>query len=404
MQHRGDGIRPGGGFGSTAADRPWAFRSFSARAGRKMSIVDDIRVRVLCQSALPERTGPHTVGTARLKLQTTGQGRKRFIAVQLWYPAEGEREPLHARGLNWLAKLLHPTWAPAHRGAPLTPAKATYPLITYVPDAHGRHDDNTFALANLASHGFVLAAIDDPYRNGKVTTGASAANAHESLDVGTDSIATRAGCVARGVATASALLDALQALEPDSPGRAWAGRLDLRQVGILGYAMGGSVASEVARVDRRYGVVANLDGPLRREGELVGVPYLLMLSDPSMLEPYSAPLQGANALSPGDYRRAHDQAALPESHVMEVAGTKREHFSDRLIFPSRLLAGCQPSANSKRIRAIIDSYAVAFFTTYLDGGPHPLMCVRHSPYPEVHFLAGSGEHGAWALRDPAGRA
>ncbi len=39
-----------------------------------------------------------------------------------------------------------------------------------------------------------------------------------------------------------------------------------------------------------------------------------------------------------------------------------------------------------RLRAIIDSYTLAFFDTYLRGASNPLMCVRHSPYSEVHFL------------------
>ena len=366
-----------------------------------MSIVDDIRIRVFYPSALPDRTGPHAVGTAKLKVHANGRG-GRAIVVQLWYPVEEAQASLHARGLNWLTRLLHPTWAPAHHRAPLANSETAFPFIAYVPDAHGHHDDNTFTLANLASHGFILAAIDDPYRQGRIDFTAHAPRA--SNGVASAVAAHDASLVARGIKTVSALLDGLQMLEPDGPGGLWAGRINLKQVGILGYAMGGTVAADTALADPRFNAAANLAGGLGGKARL-NVPYLLMLSDSSRAAPQATSLPAGNAPTrPGEYRYAQDQAALPESHVIEVAGTKSEHFSDKLIFPSWISRRHDHLPGCKRIRAIIDSYTVAFFTTYLRADPHPLMCVRHSPYPEVHFVTGSDEHGAWALQEPAGRA
>jgi predicted dienelactone hydrolase len=406
MQQPGSRLQPQGGLGIQGPGSASVLRSFTVRARQPMSIVDDIRVRVFCQSARPERTGPHAVGTTRLKLQPADAGRDRHpIVVQLWYPVEGGQAPLHARGLNWLAKLLHPTWAPVKHGAPLTLAKTTFPFIAYVPDLPGHHDDNTFTLANLASHGFIIAAIDDPYRNGRVEIGLASAGTPLTSGAEADQIEARlAERVARGVATASALLDALAALKADGPGGVWADRLDLKQVGIMGYAMGGRVAAETALADRRYSVVASLDGAPSRKGAALRTPYMLMLSDFSMPAP-RAPVSKAAAPQSrlDEYRRAQDQAGMPESHVIEVAGTRQEHFSDRLIFPTRLFAGFRQLPSCRRIRAIIDTYTVAFFTTYLQADPHPLMCVRHSPYPEVRFVNGSEAHDAWALREPAGR-
>jgi len=407
MQPRGNGIRLGDGLGTSAAGHPRAFRSFSERTGRQMSILDDIRVRVFCQSAIPDRTGPHAVGTARLKLSAPTRNRG-AIVVQLWYPVEGAGATVHARGLSWLARLLHPAWAPVHHGAPLASTRAAFPFIAYVPDAPGHHDDNTFTLANMASHGFILAAIDNPYRNGKVDVGLPAEEAPHANGT-TDAFAVYyANCVARGVETASALLDGLEALEPNGPGGDWAGRVDLKQAAILGYAMGGAVAAETVLADHRYRAAANLDGTGSGQAREVHVPYLMMLSDFSMPASRRPPPRASTETSEaptrlGDYRRAQRQAALSESHIIEIAGTRREHFSDKLTFPSRLIAGCRQVPNCKRIRAIIDSYTVAFFTTYLDGEPHPLMCVRHSPYPEVRFITGADENDAWALREPAGR-
>jgi hypothetical protein len=405
MQQLGSPTQPEDGLGIRTTNRASVFRSFTVRARHQMTMLDDIRVRVFCQSAMPERTGPHAVGTTGLKVQV-GEGRRRHpIVVQLWYPVESAQASLHTRGLSWLTRLLHPTWPPALHGAPLTLTKTTFPFIAYVPGAPGRHDDNTFTLANLASHGFIIAAIDDPYRNGRVEIGVADADAQRASGAAADQIeADIANRVARGVETASALLDALEALKPDGPGGAWAGRFDLKQAGILGNAMGGRVAAETALVDSRYRVAANLDGAPIRQGAVVRTPYMLMLSDFSMPAPPSTTSQAGAARSRlDDYRRAQEQAAMPESHVIEVAGTRQEHFSDRLIFPTRLFAGRRQLQSCRRIRAIIDSYLEAFFTTYLQGDPHPLMCVRHSPYPEVRFVNGSDALEAWALREPAGR-
>jgi pimeloyl-ACP methyl ester carboxylesterase len=204
------------------------------------------------------------------------------------------------------------------------------------------------------------------------------------------------------------LLDALQGLRPEDPGGAWAGRLDLKQVGILGHAMGGAVAAHATLVDDRYVVAARLDGVMGGEARVVRVPYLLMLSDastPATDEPSASPAGEAydSPLKLGEFRRAYRQAALPESHVFEIAGTTREHFSDRLIYPSRRLFGQRRLASYKRVRAIIDSYTLAFFSTYLQGAPHPLMCVRHSPYAEVGFITTTDEQAGWMHREPAGR-
>jgi hypothetical protein len=284
----------------------------------------------------------------------------------------------------------------------LASAEAAFPFIAYLPDAHGHHDDNTFTLANLASHGFILAAIADPYRNGRTELTSHAPGATNG--VASPVAVHRASLVARGIKTVSELLDGLQMLQPDGPGGLWAGRINLKQVGILGYAMGGTVAAETALADARVNAAANLAGGLGGKARL-NVPYLLMLSESSGAAPQATSLpNGTGPTRPEEYRYAQDQAALPESHVIEVAGTKDHHFSDKLIFPSSLSRKHDQHPSAKRIRAIIDSYTVAFFTTYLRADPHPLMCVRHSPYPEVHFVSKSAEHGAWALQEPAGRA
>ncbi|MFA5901448.1 MAG: hypothetical protein WC829_20290, partial [Hyphomicrobium sp.] len=79
------------------------------------------------------------------------------------------------------------------------------------------------------------------------------------------------------------------------------------------------------------------------------------------------------------------QASLPTSHIIEIAGARAADFTDWLMSSLRF-ASLEKRPSIVRIRAIIDAYTVAFFKTYLEASQHPLMCVRHSPYPEVRFV------------------
>jgi hypothetical protein len=254
-----------------------------------------------------------------------------------------------------------------------------------VPDAPGGRQDNTYTLANLASHGFILAAIENPFVN---SWGEHALLRNDPAPSFDDHR------VRSGVLAASELLDALEALKHNGPVGAWAGRLDLKRAGILGYALGGNVAAASSAVDGRYTVVGCLDRACA-EGPLVKVPYLHMRCD-SAASDASQDSSSGYRVKPQASSPARTQASLPTSHIIEVEGTRREHFSDRLIISLRF-AGSQQRAVSLRVRAIIDAYTVAFFQTYLQASPHPLMCVRHSPYPEVRFVEGNGPDIAFPM-------
>lgn len=342
------------------------------------NITQVLNYGAVCPSTLVQRTGPHEVGTLRARLRVSGAvGRP--LSVQLWYPVEGPPTAT-SRLKTFLAWLRHPMWAPARRGAQLLGARSKLPFIAYVPGAHGWHHDNTYTLANLASHGFILAAIHNPF----VLAGAPEVPARRPTDAMSktswDDQQLRSGVLA-----ASTLLDALTGLKPNNPIADWAERLDLKRVGILGYALGGIVAVASVAVDGRYSVAANLDGA-EGDGPLVKVPYLHMRSDSSLGDATSKADAKSDTAEPAARQRSRTQASLPTSHIIEVAGTRREHFSDRLV-SSSLFAHDRLRTANMRIRAIIDAYTVAFFKTYLEGSPHPLMCVRHSPYPEVRFIA-----------------
>src|SRR5665647_1865854 len=110
------------------------------------------------QAAYSDLMGPHALGTASLSIRAqAGDGRSSKLRAQLWYPADQAKRTKLQSLVQLVRRLRHPRWALAWHGARPSSALGKLPLIMYVPA--GSHDENTFMLANLASHGFVLAAI-----------------------------------------------------------------------------------------------------------------------------------------------------------------------------------------------------------------------------------------------------
>jgi dienelactone hydrolase len=324
-------------------------------------------------AAIVYPTGPHKVGTVGARLRISNRRGDR-LAVRLWYPA-AKATGLSTRLQTWWAKMRHPGWPPAFHGAPLADSSDKYPIITYVSGAPGVRNDNSYMLANLASHGFVLAAIEDPF----ASAGTAGAFGHAGT-LQSDEAHVRAGTKA-----ASDLLDAFERLPPAS----WSERLDLKRAGILGFALGGAVAVAAPAYDVRYIVAASLDGT-KVDDALVKVPYLLFRSDRR-----TRGTSASSTLPNEGCRRC--QASLPTSHIIEIEGTEKHHFSDRLI-ASLSHAGEGQRTVGMRVRAILNAYTVAFFKMYMLSISQPLMRVRHSPYPQVRFVdhVSDEAHYSWS--------
>jgi dienelactone hydrolase len=356
-------------------------------------------VPLMSKKALPVQTGANVVGTTQVELLLRDKYQDAHpITAQIWYPAERVGKGNSGEQLkSWLWRIKNASWAPARYGAQISSQQASLPFVVYVPEWHSRHDDNTFTLANLASHGFVIAALDatifDPWvDNGiddnscKTEHGFNASAARQDTKLAEHRVRRLAEKV-------SAFLNSLHSLRSDYRTGALGERMDLQRVGILGYSFGGAVAAESALKDRRIVAAANLDGPVYGAAATTGVdaPYLLMLSDSARpaiacartTQPYPrfTPPMAAKV-----FDAARRQARRPKSHIIRIAGAKHQDFSDRLMLRSPGSLWLRPSQPNARIHAIISAYILSFFKTYVANEQHPLMCVRHSPYREVQFI------------------
>lgn len=312
----------------------------------------------------------HVLGTTRLRLRSRNAGGGAVsMHVRLWYPAD---KPVPSRAgslLQMIKRLPHRQMAPAWHDAKPTLALGRLPLIIYVHDVVGRHEENSHLLASLASRGFMLAAIESPHGDSSPSVASTVGRSASPAET------------AYGVKRASVLLDAMHELL--ASGRsAWSSCIDLKNVGILGYGVGGGVAAESTHSDARYKAAANLGGPI--SARTVTAPYLVMLSDNSA-SPASLSLGREATREVVHFQRAWHEARLPNAHVLQIKGTHKTHFGGHGTTQHHATSEA-PKTPTARVRTIVEAYTAAFFATYLQHQQHPLMCVKHSPYSEVHFL------------------
>ncbi len=342
--------------------------AFLALAAVSLAGIHAARPDVLGIMRLPAPTGPAAVGTTIL---TVAPG----VSVQVWYPAQrgsaGQRAPyaLGSTAGNWRARLSAAmVRTDAVVDVPVAPGR--YPILLYAPSWGGVRSDNTTHAQNLASHGFIVVAMDDAYA--AIPMDLSSATAYHAT-------LRWAGRKARlAAAKASRILDAFERLSaPGAPSR-FAGHADMRRVGMYGFSFGGAVAAQAATRDPRIRAVVDLDGWIFADAAARGVnrPFLVVTSS-------AADEQAARAADGGDQRYADlldaDNVRAMQNGLrryggfwLTVSGTNHYNFADVAVLPSFRHTGVGP-IDGRRAQAIVGAYLLAFFDRFLNARAAPLL-------------------------------
>ena len=361
----------------------------------------------------PAPTGPFPVGTevrhlTDLRRHETLSGNlndPRELMVQIWYPAEasfrGELAPYRQKQTtNWRTAQLALVKTNAYLDAPLASARPTYPVLLFSPSWSGLRVQNTFQVEELASHGYVVVAMDHPYGtdvtvfpDGRVVRTKLGAGEDYSSQEAFDRFEQEAEeQVTTRAEDAHFVLDQLQDLNREDPEARFTGRLDLGRVGIFGHSLGGSVAAQACWLDPRFKAALNMDGMLAAESGRQGSPrpIFFMLEDQTLPSPTQLP-----SLDP-QHRRAAEfeyaQAAMMETSLsrsggyrMVIHGTTHRNFSDSPFFsPLHFLTGAG-SIPARRGMDIINQYTLAFFNQTLQGQPEPLLTEMSREFPEARL-------------------
>jgi len=320
-------------------DGPWAVRrtpseDLSVGMARDTSMFPNRNHQGgVVPAELPPPTGRFAAGrriefwidSTRKEWITEDTSDYRALMVTIWYP--GARKP----GLVPAAHTPEPSVARDSAGRPRAPAdthvthgfdnapvahtRQPFPVLLF---SHGLGSGGwsyTSLLTDLASHGYVVAAIDHTYDN-QVTTfpwGRVAWDTPRWQRSFTDPVPPgeppfthlRLGVMAKD---ASFVLTRLEALAADrrDPLR---GRLDLKAVGIFGHSLGGIVPSVACREDRRFRACANLDG------NSVGAPILFDSSGAGPTQPF---LYLTKRFLPGPFQLARSAMTREEYERFET--------------------------------------------------------------------------------------
>jgi predicted dienelactone hydrolase len=312
----------------------------------------------------------------------------RKIIVQLWYPAASEQKgqiaPYRGPDTGWfLTHYLALVRTHARIGVALSSAQLTYPILLFSPMWGGGRTDYTTFYEALASHGFVVAAMEHVKDLNGPFLGASREQYREA-----DALARRRA------EDAAYVLDQLTKQNESDPDKLLTGRLDLSRVGILGHSFGGAAAAEACWLDPRFKAAIDLDGNLYGEVGDAGAsqPFFSVRSDSK--RPTEAELNAAdpherlgNQMEDLDWKRKTAWLVQRGGYELMIRKTLHLNYSDRPLFsPIKRLSG-GGDIDPRRVLRIVNAYILAFFERTLNQQPENLLDGPTERFPEAIFKA-----------------
>ncbi|MGV9823036.1 alpha/beta hydrolase family protein [Nocardia xishanensis] len=252
--------------------------------------------------ALPAPTGPYPVGTEtfrwvdadRPETATDDPTDHRNVIAQAWYPAA---EPIGSgsRYLDGLGQLpgrvsLIPSFlmrgygridTHADHRASLARDRDRWPVVLFSPGYGAPRAFYTGLIAELASRGFVVLAVDHPYEAAVVEL-ADGRLATPVEDFPSDEAAGERYMTEQQAIRADDLRFVLDQLgRPGALGPRLSGHLDAEHIAAIGHSFGGASATAAAADDDRIRAAANIDGTMYGDlpNRTLRQPFLLLESE-----------------------------------------------------------------------------------------------------------------------------
>jgi len=389
----GSGMRPLLGW-LTRNDTHFGLRLLSPVTGGALSVEG-----THYESFLPAPSGPYPIGTQTVHLVDESRGEEftedeedfREMMVQLWYPAgetRGERaEYMDPVTFGWLKHrapiplfmIPDRAYTFVHTHAYLEPdaAPGAFPVLVFSHGYDGVRAIYTSLIEELASHGFVVAAVNHPYiagitvfPDGRTVELAPVPGDAQQRDL----YFQRAFRAVTGDILFT--LDYLTRCNDLHP--ILSGHLDLERVGVYGHSFGGGATADVCLRDARFRAGATLDGFFRGEVVQAGLetPLLLMLAEGrtrgSDIQELWSSLEGS-------------------AYRAEVNGSAHYSYTDVGILLSHL-APLLPrgilgfgSIDPGRLVFITNALLRAFFDVHLNGAPVGTLLSLADEFEEVWF-------------------
>jgi len=350
-------------------------------------------------SLFPELSGPYCAGVSDLHLVDDTRGEpftedtddSRELMVRLFYPVArgyaGEYAPymdessaaafeadIPLPSVQGITSLVRPRIL---LDAPPAPRDAPFPVLVFSPGFGTTRYEYTALLEEMASHGYVVVAINHPGISGVTVfpddheipmPEVSDTDVPQFIEDQHDML----------VEDARFVLDAMALLAAGDPDGVWTGRLDLSKVGAFGHSLGGSVAVGLCREDARCLAADDIDGSLwgnAASAEPFAKPLFLFLSE-------------SHALASDPSVSAVWDEASADAFAALVGGAAHIDFADYLLMltaapdvdPSLLGLG---SLDAEVMHDINRDMNIAFFDAYVESGSAEEIDAVASEHEEV---------------------
>ena len=391
----------------------------------------------------PQPSGPYSVGTLtyhwvdanRAEAFSADASARRELIVQIWYPAKAgpllpsssstlpsPRAP-YVQDADALAKAfsrLTPLpqalfrqfkYVTTHAipSAPMADDRPNYPVLIFLEGAIGFRQMNTFQVEELVSHGYIVAAIDQPYTaasivfpDGREVSALRLAQMmpliHQSYSAAKITPTLNARAIDKGIVPylaqdVSFTLNQLAALNQADPNRVLTGRLDLLHIGIFGVSLGGIVGSEACRLEPRLRACLFMDAPMPvdvvKSGLQQNAMWITRDEETMRLERRrSGGWSEADISEHQASMRAVFENLRGAGYFVQVPGMFHVNLTD-IPYWSPLLPwlGFTGPIKAQRAHDIINAYSLAFFNRHLLGRAEGLLDGPASQYREVIFNA-----------------
>lgn len=240
----------------------------------------------------PTPTGTYAVGTTvvewtdpdRPETWTTDPADVRALQAQIWYPAEASLDEVEralymgrseaeanvvAEGVAdflGIPRFVFDGQVAARTNAvsdaPVASGKERFPVVLFSPGGGMGRTTNTAWAEELASHGYVVAALDHPYDSTAVVfaDGRTVRRAEHSFSSEAEAYRLSEELAAVKASDLRSALTHLGRLDSGDVESILAGRLDTGRAAVAGMSAGVGGAFQAARTDERFSAVVALDG------------------------------------------------------------------------------------------------------------------------------------------------
>jgi predicted dienelactone hydrolase len=368
---------------------------------------------------LPTPTGPFAVGralydwtdNATLDTLAPVPGTKRELLVWMWYPAESGQSvaiddyvPAEMQAaaapaggpLRLLTRDLSKVHAHSSRNSHVSPQQRSYPVVIMRAGASLEVWNYSTLAEDLASHGYVVAGFDAPYRtftvafpDGRVMSRLAENNPElclERTELERERCANR--LLSAWTADTAFVLDRLEQLNASDTSGKFTGRLDMARVGVFGHSFGGAAALQFCHEDPRCKAGIDVDGA--PHGSVIQAggdrPFMILLSDHS----HESDPEGSQILA--NMQSIYDRLPQNGRAFVQIRGANHFLFSDdgallksHIVLRTLRMLGIVGIDGRRQLD--VTAYCLrSFFDAYLKAPGASRIEISSPLYPEIQVL------------------